>query len=375
MRFLLFIVSVLVVFPVVGQNVVDKSKLKGQVVYYCAPCGCQYDEDFFDCGGICQACNMPLYAAYEGAIKQRPPLPRIVVGLLIFEDADIMDVTGPWSVFSHSGFEVATFAKEKSTVTLSGGLALKPDFTLESLPDVDVLVFPGSGLAETNPGDAQIMDFINDRFAQTETIFSVCSGAFFLAEAGVLKNQEATTFASMIPLLSNYPGVKALSDVKYTDNGKIVTSGGLSSGIDAAFHVIAKIRGAGFAQDVANTMEYPRSLKYDYARSQLADNFLIEIRSIARLFTRDYIDSEGDNNSWRYTFALDNQVSSKELLAAVSREMKKNDRWMEKKNEADKLSGVINHPSLGKADVNLIIKEDRLTLTAERARKYVVPSY
>ncbi|MGE0590872.1 MAG: DJ-1/PfpI family protein, partial [Cyclobacteriaceae bacterium] len=334
-----------------AQTAIDRRLKKNEIYYYCAPCGCEYDGKHFNTPGVCNACNMTFEVSIEGWQERTQSRRRITVGLLLFDGADIMDVTGPWSVFTHAGFDVITFAKSPKEVTIGGNLTIKPDFAIESMPEVSVLVFPGSGLAETNPGDAQIKQFIIDRFEKTEVMLSVCSGAFFFAEAGVLKGLEATTFASMIPMLENYDGIRVLDNVKYTDNGKVVTSGGLSSGIDAAFHVVSKFRGDGITQDIANQMEYPRNLKFDYARSQLADNFITMLRPLMGLLTSNYISSTGDNNQWEFVFELRNDMTSSEALSILDRELRKSATWENVKMDKGHLTGVVTNESLGRGNV------------------------
>lgn len=374
MKLALTLMAVTFAASSIAQTVIDRPLQKNEIYYYCAPCGCEHDGKYFNAPGICTACNMTFEVSMEGRPEQTQSR-RITVGLLLFEGADIMDVTGPWSVFTHAGFDVVTFAKSPEEATIGGDLTIKPDFTMASMPDVNVLVFPGSGLAETNPGDLQIKQFIKNRVDKTEVMFSVCSGAFFFAEAGVLKGLEATTFASMIPMMKeNYDGIKVLDNVKYTDNGKIVTSGGLSSGIDAAFHVVSKFRGDGTTQDIANQMEYPRSLKFDYARSQLADNFIIGLRPLMRLLTSKYVSSVGDNNQWEFVFELRNSVSLTEALMILDRELRKSKAWEKIRLDKGSLSGVVVSESLGKA--NVVIESDKnrgssfVRVTASRIERY-----
>ncbi|GAB4248314.1 MAG: hypothetical protein Tsb0034_27700 [Ekhidna sp.] len=362
-----------------GQTFVAGPIPDGQIGYTCPPCGCAHDGGHFDTMGTCPSCNMDLRASYPGLERAAEAPRRITAGMLLFKGADIMDVTGPWSVFTHNHVQVLTFAKSKEAVTIGGAMELTPDFTLETLPDVDILVFPGSGLAESNPGDSAIQQFIKQRASSTEVLFSVCSGAFFLAEAGLLNGQQATTFASLIPVLKeNYPEVNVVNNLKYTDNGQVVTTAGLSSGIDGTFHVISKFRGQGRVQDVANHMEYPWSQSTDYARSQLADKFIIGMKEVTSLFATSYLSSHGDMNSWTYSYELTDQVPPHKVLEVIQHELQKTGRWELTQSGEERFEGIIANDDLGKAHVNAwLSKADEnyvLTLETKRLTNYEVTS-
>lgn len=303
--------------------------------------------------------------------RQAPTRARPTAAFLIFERVDVMDVMGPLSVFEHAGFEVFTFAQTDEPVDVGLHLVLQPDYTVETLPDVDVLVLPGSGLAESNPGDEQIVAFLRARAPETEVVFSVCSGAFFLAEAGLLDGQQATTFAALIPRLSeNYPKAEVVDDRRYTDNGRIVTSSGLSSGIDAAFAVVAKFRGEGRAQDLANHMEYRWTRADGFARSQLADRFLAGIRELLALFSTDYLDSSGDLAEWKVRYALTDQLEADSILTAILGRLEASDRWTTGTSGPRRIAGHLTHPSLGRARIELAVQDENgraiATLSANR---------
>lgn len=342
-----------------AQEVIQGEVSKGEIVYDCAPCGCADDGKYFSSMGQCPSCNMTLRPTILGIERENRNIKTPTVGILIFNMADVMDVSGPISVFEHAGLNVVTFAKTADPVRIGMTLELKPDYTIENLPEVDILVFPGGGMAESNPGDKDIVNLIKGRYDATDVLFSVCSGAFFLGEAGVLDHQRATTFASMIPMLAEqFPGAIVLDDVKYTDNGKIVTSAGLSSGIDAAFHVVAKFYGIGRAQDIANHMEYPWKRANDYARSQLADNFILDIRSIVALFSKEYFYSQGDYNQWEYRYAITDQIKSSRILNLIQQELGKKENWKTQKANKLSINGIVTHGILGKGGVQIIIEED-----------------
>ena len=341
------------------------------ITYQCAPCGCADDEKTLSEPGTCPACGMVLRPSYPGLERRR--LTRKTVAILLFDGADIMDVTGPWSVFEHSGLSVVTVAKQAEPVRVGRTLEITAEFTLETLPDVDVLVIPGGGAAEMNQ-DPDIVAWIAQRHESTGTLFSVCSGAFFLAKAGLLNGRKATTFAGLIPdLARQFPEVEVSNTAKYVDSGKIVTSAGLSSGIDASFHVVSKLYGQGRAQDIANHMEYAWDPESTYARSKLADRYLSDIRSLAGLFTREFVYSRGDENRWEYRFVLTEQLPARKVFLLIQSEMAKMESWTKQKGDRNEVRGQIADASMGNAQVTMKLETKEtgsvVTLVAERRNK------
>src|SRR5690606_35915218 len=123
------------------------------------------------------------------------------------------------------------------------GLQVVPDASFESAPPFDVLLVPGGdvGAAER---DAKVIAFVQARAGSSRNVLSVCTGAFILAGAGLLDALEATTFTPRIAeFAQRYPAVRVVRDVRWSDTGKIITSAGLSSGIDAALHLVQRLRG------------------------------------------------------------------------------------------------------------------------------------
>lgn len=374
---LVSIVFLAVASGVQAQNYINEPIPTGKIGFLCPPCGCEHDDGHFDSMGTCPSCGMNLVATIPGLESKMPRNRRLTAGMLLFDNADIMDVTGPWSVLVHNGVSVVSFAKTKDQVSIGGSMDLTPDFTLNNLPDVDILIFPGSGLAESNPGDEQIQAFIKERKESTDVLFSVCSGAFFLAEAGVLNGKTATTFASLIPRLeSDYPEINVVNNVKYTDNGQVVTTAGLSSGIDGTFHVISKFRGQGRVQDVANHMEYEWSKSTDYARTQLADKFIIGVNNVVRLVSKKYLYSSGDRNQWTYEYLLSGAISNEEVMKLISAQLANTGNWKESTKKELLLKGTFDHNELGKGIITIDIKNteegDKLTISAKREKEYQV---
>lgn len=347
----------------------------GDIIYTCPPCGCPVDDQKFDKMGTCEHCNMRLTPELYGIELKRHSTKRPSVGIFLFDMADIMDVTGPMSVFEHAGFRIMTFGLDSEAKMIGMNLEMKPDYSINNLPNTDVLLFPGGGMSERDPGNEKIQSFIKSRIDSTDLFFSVCSGAFFLAEAGLLNNKKATTFASLIPQLEkNYPEVHVLNDVKYTVNDKVITSAGLSSGIDASFQVVSKYYGNGRAMEIANHMEYPWQDADEYARSQLADNFIMNLNQLMRLFAISFEHSDGDYNQWRYEYVLTSQLRPEDIFNSLKKELEKNESWSTQSTSKLKLTGLYKHESLG--DGNIILEiipsegKTKAIISTERVIRY-----
>lgn len=362
-------------FSVHAQDLTQNVLPKYSVKYVCPPCGCPQDNKHFDAPGICTDCNMAYNTLLTGMEnKPRTSAPRRTAAILLFDMADIMDVTGPMSVFEHAGFNVVTVAKNPEPKNIGMSMRLEPDYTFGTLPRVDVIMVPGGGPAEANQ-DMEIVEWLKRVNDETDTMFSVCSGAFFLGLAGILDDNEATTFASLIPnLKEQFPKARVLNNVKYTNNGHVITSSGLSSGIDASFEVVAKYYGVGIAQDIANRMEYPWKRRNDYARSQLADNYINTIGNLVRRFATKYHHSEGDMNSWEFRYILWEGVDINEFMALMATELQKYPKFVIESTSEDLLVGTYVHPVLGKGKIELGLRKTEdaheVSISAKRLENY-----
>jgi transcriptional regulator GlxA family with amidase domain len=160
-------------------------------------------------------------------------------------------------VFALAGFKVFTVALTKEPVLSQGILRVIPDFDITRVPGADVLaVFGGNPASFRND---TLIDWIRKYQQDTDYVFSVCSGAFALGHAGLLDGQTATTFHSRIgEMRATFPKTTVLSGVRFVDNGRIITTAGISAGLDGALHLVARLKGAAAAKAVAEEMEYDK---------------------------------------------------------------------------------------------------------------------
>jgi transcriptional regulator GlxA family with amidase domain len=192
------------------------------------------------------------------------------VGILIFDDVEVLDFCGPFEVFSVARpvgeqaddtrlFAVRTVAEENRLIRCRGGLLVQPHLTTADAPPgaFDILVVPGGQGTRRERLNRRLLDWIAAHDGRTELTTSVCTGAFLLAERGLLDGRRATThWASVDWMRQQYPAVTMLADTRFVDEGHIITSAGISAGIDMSLHVIARLHGSETAAWTARRMEY-----------------------------------------------------------------------------------------------------------------------
>lgn len=193
------------------------------------------------------------------------------VGILIFDGVEVLDFCGPFEVFSvarregeHSDeqrlFRVRTIAEERRIVTCTGGLLVEPHLALndgDADTRFDILVVPGGQGTRRERLNGPLLDWIAAQDRRVELTTSVCTGAFLLAERAILDGKRATThWASVEWMRGQYPAVTMLTDARYVDEGRVITSAGISAGIDMSLHVIARLHGEEAARWTARRMEY-----------------------------------------------------------------------------------------------------------------------
>ena len=266
--------------------------------YVCAPCGASCDTKVFDSPGTCPVCGMKLVE--QGAPKAEPPAKKVAI--LVFDGVEIIDFTGPYEVFGAAGFDVYTVSEKKQPIVTAMGLTVTAKYALSDAPEPDVVVVPG-GDVHLARESATTLKWIKDESARAPRTMSVCNGAFILASAGMLDGLTVTTTAGQIDrLAAAFPKTKVVRDRRFVDNGKIVTTAGLSSGIDGALHVVDAMLGHGAAQRVALGIEYDWRPDAGYARAALADRFIPDV-DLDSLGHFDVASTQGGTDRWEMTVA------------------------------------------------------------------------
>jgi transcriptional regulator GlxA family with amidase domain len=191
------------------------------------------------------------------------------VGILIFPGVEVLDFCGPYEVFSAtrlneelrredpSPFEVVIVAEHEDVVVATGGLRVIPDYTLANCPSLDILVVPGGHGTREEMSNEALLAWIVERGRQVETLTSVCTGSMLLGQAGLLEGRRATThWRSLKWMRESFPTVTVEDRLHVVEDGRVVTSAGISAGIDMALRVVARYYGEAVARATARHMEY-----------------------------------------------------------------------------------------------------------------------
>lgn len=191
-------------------------------------------------------------------------------GILLFNEVEVLDFAGPFEVLSLAErvesreklFVVCTVAETRETISARNGLKVLPDYDFASAPDFDLLIIPGGyGAEEIEIHNETLLRWLKHKADTTPIVASVCTGAFLLAEAGLLDGKRATTHWMDLDRLERaYPLVYVAREVKFVDEGNILTAGGISAGIDLCFHLLTRLFGADIARQTAKRMEYDISI-------------------------------------------------------------------------------------------------------------------
>lgn len=186
------------------------------------------------------------------------------VAILVFENVEVLDFAGPFEVFSVTAylheptpFHVYTLAFESAPVTARHGLKIVPDYTVAAAPPPDILVVPGGRGVRPLLTTPAAIDWLAATAPQTELLTSVCTGSLLLAKAGLLAGLHATTHQSALEDLAALdPSLVVHPELRFTDNGQVLTSGGISAGIDMALHIVRRLLGDDAMRATMAHMEY-----------------------------------------------------------------------------------------------------------------------
>lgn len=188
------------------------------------------------------------------------------VAILVFDEIEVLDFAGPFEVFAvadelhgHEPFHTFTVAVKPGTVRTRNGLKIVPDFTLENCPVPHLIVVPGGAGTRPLLQMPALHEWLQVKSRKAELVMSVCTGALVLARVGLLDGLRATTHHENLDELRRLaPLAQVDPTARFTDNGQILTSAGISAGIDCALHVVARLLGPAAADTTARYMEYRR---------------------------------------------------------------------------------------------------------------------
>jgi transcriptional regulator GlxA family with amidase domain len=200
-------------------------------------------------------------AGSKAELQSLPKRDVVRVAFLLGDSANVIDTSAPWEVFQdvmlmdgnehRHPFELFTVAPTEGILTMTGGLQVKPHYSIRNAPQPNLIVVPAHRATDDSRA------WLREASAGTDVTMSVCTGAFQLARAGLFNKVAATTHHDYWDAFTKeFPDVELRRGLRFVDNGRIATAGGLTSGIDVALHVVARYFGVAAAQTTAEYMEY-----------------------------------------------------------------------------------------------------------------------
>jgi putative intracellular protease/amidase len=239
------------------------------------------------------------------------------VAILLFDRVEIIDFAGPWEVFGGAGYKVFTVAEKLDPVNTVYGQKIVADYTFDNSPKADVLLVPGGGVAGA-VANVKLIKWVQDNAKNSTYVMSVCTGAFILAKADLLNGLSATTVRGGIDrLATTFPNIKVVYDKRYVDNGKIITTAGLSSGIDGAFYLVSRMLGKGQAQQTALGLEYKWDPDAKFARAAYADRYLPNFQGL----DGDIASIDGDTEHWVVKALVTKPGSPAEIIETIKKQV------------------------------------------------------
>ncbi len=204
-----------------------------------------------------------MWPCFDGAMAES--LRRI--GIFLFPGVEELDAVGPWEVLAHwtleypeDGWSVCLFSADGAAVRAAKGMVLGAQYALTDLPALDVLVHPGGEGTRPQMHDGAHLAWLREQREQVPLLTSVCTGSLVYAAAGLLAGRPATTYWDCFDeLAATDPSIELQRSARFVDDGDIVTSAGVSAGIDMALHLVARLAGPERERQVR------RGIQYDYS--------------------------------------------------------------------------------------------------------------
>lgn len=186
------------------------------------------------------------------------------IGIFLFNDIELMDFAGPYEVFSvatelhdHSLFNVFTITEDGAGIRSINGLRVMPDYDFKNHPHIDVLIVPGGNGTKIEMTKDHVLQWLKEQYHNSQVTMTICSGTRLLGKLGLLDNLKITTHHEVISDIKVIVPTAIIEEkARFVDNGKILTSAGISAGIDLSLYVVAKLFGKEVANKAAIYMEY-----------------------------------------------------------------------------------------------------------------------
>lgn len=192
-----------------------------------------------------------------------------VVGIYVFPEVEVLDFAGPYEVFTTASrvharlnpgepeaFRVVTISQTSTRVRARAGLEFNVDHQIVEHPPLDILIVPG-GVVSDELRQSAVIDWIAETSQGCRVTASVCTGAFLLGASGLLKDKSATThWEDIADLRAMFPHTRVQDGQLWVDEGRVVTSAGISAGIHMSLHLVRVVTGESLARATARQMEF-----------------------------------------------------------------------------------------------------------------------
>jgi len=186
------------------------------------------------------------------------------IGIYIYDQAEVLDFSGPFEVFSTASrvcqssnpFDVFLISEVGNEVIARAGYKVISSYGFHNHPEMDVFIVVG-GVYTDEIKKPQVIEWIFNQAQKTPVVASICTGAFLLAKAKILNNQKVTThWEDIADLRTMFPQLDVIENVRWVDEGNLITSGGISAGIDMSLHLVSKLHSPALAEQTAKQMEF-----------------------------------------------------------------------------------------------------------------------
>lgn len=186
------------------------------------------------------------------------------IGIVLFDDVEELDAVGPWEVlaswtrtFPEDGWSVSCLSRSGGPVTCAKGLVIHAHHAFADAPPLDVVLHPGGDGTRPQLRDEEHLDWVRTARREVPLMTSVCTGSLVYAAAGLLQGRPATTHRGALDLLAELdPTIDVRPDERFVDDGDVITSSGVSAGIDMALHLVARLAGTERAREVRRAIQY-----------------------------------------------------------------------------------------------------------------------
>lgn len=190
--------------------------------------------------------------------------PPRTIGILLFDDAEELDAVGPWEVLAYwtrthpeDDYRVLTLSRDGAAVRCAKGLVVLADVAVAAAPPLEVLIYPGGQGTRGHLRDDAQLAWVREQRGRVPLMTSVCTGSLVFAAAGLLAGRPATTHWRALDLLASLdPTIDVRRDERFVDDGDVITSSGVSAGIDMALHLVQRLAGADRAREVRRGIQY-----------------------------------------------------------------------------------------------------------------------